>query len=138
MIWRIRSNKQVFEKNRIFTYYIPAPPTRRSGYREKEFDMLMAEIIDMGLNIKSLTTQSHTGENSSGMWVICHLFGPESLDWSRLDQLASPLPKERENDLSEETNSDDEKEVDLPEMSDEEADNQLENLYTIDHEGPKS
>lgn len=142
MVWPIGTNKDVCEKIRTFTYYIPAPPTRRSGYREKEFDKLMAEIIDSGFNIKSLVTQAHTGENSSGMWVICQLSGDKNLDWPKLDELADPLPKGREEYHSTQTDAgpelvESEKEVTLPEMSDEEAKKQFENLYTIDNEGQK-
>lgn len=57
-------------KIQTFTYYIPAPPPRKSGYREKEFDGLFYEFINKGYEILSLQTQAHTGVNQCGMWVI--------------------------------------------------------------------
>lgn len=142
MIWLMGRNKNLPEKIRTFTYYIPAPPTRRSGYREKEFDKLMADIVDLGFSIKSLATQSHTGENSSGMWVICQLTGDERSNWNQLDNLADPLPKEKEDyhhshQVSAPELVESEKLVDLPEISEEEAQEQLANLYTIDDEEQK-
>lgn len=139
MIWPMSSHQKGCEKIRMFTYYIPAPPTRRSGYREKEFDKLMAEIFELGFNLKSLTTQAHTGQDSSGIWVLCQLSGDKSLDWGKLDELADPLPKEKEDYDHGNTslqaqlvNSD--KMVDLPEMTEEEAKKQLADLYTIDED----
>jgi|GEM_PF-2081370 hypothetical protein len=143
MIWPIGSNRKVFEKNRTFTYYIPAPPTRRSGYREKEFDKLMAEIIESGFTIKSLSTQGHTGEDSSGMWVICQLVGDRDLDWQKLDDLADPLPKGKaeyhsHTNVSVPEMTESEKAVELPEMSQEEAEEHLKNLYSLEDEGKQN
>lgn len=58
-------------KIQSFTFYIPAPPHRSSGYREKQFDKIFYEFINKGFKIISLNTQSHTGQNQSGMWVVC-------------------------------------------------------------------
>ncbi len=59
-------------KMQSFTFYIPAPPGRLSGYREKNFDKLFYEFINRGYKIINFTTQAcSSGEKQSGMWVIC-------------------------------------------------------------------
>lgn len=58
-------------KIQSFTFYIPAPPERNSGYREKQFDQTFYEFINHGFKIISTHTQSHVGANHSGMWFIC-------------------------------------------------------------------
>jgi hypothetical protein len=59
-------------KMQSFTFFIPAPPPRSTGYREKQFDKLFYEFINRGYKIINFTTQSATtGEKHSGMWIIC-------------------------------------------------------------------
>ena len=58
-------------KIQSFTFYIPSPPPRSTGYREKHFDKLFYQFINRGYEIISLTTQSSSGTNQSGMWIIC-------------------------------------------------------------------
>ncbi|MBT3236993.1 MAG: hypothetical protein HN353_13640 [Bdellovibrionales bacterium] len=53
-----------------FTYYIPAPPPRQTGYREKEFDQLFYNFINRGYHIISVNTETHHSQDHSGMWVI--------------------------------------------------------------------
>ncbi len=66
--------KQIFSpksfKIQTFTYYIPSPPPRDSGYREKGFDKVFYSFINQGFEIISITTQANRGPNHSGMWVI--------------------------------------------------------------------
>lgn len=57
-------------KIQSFTYFIPSPPHRTSGYREKQFDKYFYEFINLGFEILEFKTSSISGENSSGMWVI--------------------------------------------------------------------
>tara|TARA_R110002072_G_scaffold64203_11_gene160040 strand:+ start:27453 stop:27797 length:345 start_codon:yes stop_codon:yes gene_type:complete len=57
-------------KLQTFTYYIPAPPPRENGYREKQFDKLFYEFINKGYEVVDLKTQTNTGKNSQGMWII--------------------------------------------------------------------
>jgi hypothetical protein len=57
-------------KIQSFTFYIPSPPPRSTGYREKQFDKLFYDFINKGYEILSVNTQSATGEKQSGMWVI--------------------------------------------------------------------
>lgn len=58
-------------KIQSFTFFIPSPPGRSTGYREKQFDKLFYEFINRGYKILNFTTQSSTGEKHSGMWIIC-------------------------------------------------------------------
>lgn len=60
-------------KMQSFTYFIPSPPSRASGYREKQFDKLFYEFINRGYKIINFTTQASSGEKHSGMWIICLL-----------------------------------------------------------------
>lgn len=58
-------------KIQSFTFFIPSPPARTTGYREKQFDKLFYEFINRGYKILNFTTQASTsGEKHSGMWVI--------------------------------------------------------------------
>lgn len=59
-------------KVQSFTYFIPSPPMRSSGYREKQFDKLFYEFINRGYRLLELkTTAVSSGEKQSGMWVLC-------------------------------------------------------------------
>lgn len=59
-------------KMQTFTFFIPSPPPRSTGYREKHFDKLFYEFINRGYKIINFTTQAASaGEKHSGMWVIC-------------------------------------------------------------------
>lgn len=57
-------------KIQTFTYYIPAPPERKTGYREKQFDKVFYEFINRGYKILDVKMTPHSGVNSSGMWVL--------------------------------------------------------------------
>ncbi|GAB4416978.1 MAG: hypothetical protein OHK0056_25600 [Bacteriovoracaceae bacterium] len=57
-------------KIQTFTYYIPAPPERKFGYREKQFDKVFYEFINRGYKILDTKMTPHSGVNSSGMWVM--------------------------------------------------------------------
>lgn len=57
-------------KIQSFTYFIPSPPSRKSGYREKHFDKVFYEFINRGYKILDMKTQSSSGAESSGMWII--------------------------------------------------------------------
>jgi hypothetical protein len=54
-----------------FTYYIPSPPERSTGYREKELDAITKMFIDCNIEYNIETTIS--GQN--GFWVVFNLFG---------------------------------------------------------------
>lgn len=63
----VRSSKKIFRKT--FTYYIPAPPHRKSGYREIEFDKIMQGILSTGFEIETLQSQS----TENGLFVLAVL-----------------------------------------------------------------
>lgn len=64
-------NKNVQPTTQSFTYYIPAPPHRSTGYREKEFDRIMNNLFKEGHKLISIKTATHNGPDHAGMWVIC-------------------------------------------------------------------
>lgn len=51
-----RSGKKIFKST--FTFFIPAPPLRKNGYREIEFDKIMRGIFETGYELESLQTQT--------------------------------------------------------------------------------
>ncbi|MCK5882190.1 MAG: hypothetical protein KAG61_00765 [Bacteriovoracaceae bacterium] len=53
-------------KVQTFTYYIPSPPKRAKGYREKEFDRVLFNLLNDGLELLSINTE----KDNYGMWVI--------------------------------------------------------------------
>ena len=65
-----KSGKKTYRKT--FTYFIPAPPSRKSGYREREFDKIMQGILDTGFEVESLQTQTST----NGVFVLALLKTP--------------------------------------------------------------
>lgn len=67
-----------------FTYYIPAPPHRKSGYREREFDKIMQGILQSGFEIEQLHTQAVGGSENAGLFIIAELKA-SSLKTMKLD-----------------------------------------------------
>ncbi|ATH08042.1 hypothetical protein BIY24_08780 [Halobacteriovorax marinus] len=57
-------------KIQSFTFYVPSPPTRKVGYREKEFDKIFYSFINRGFQIIDIKTQSNANSTQSGMWII--------------------------------------------------------------------
>lgn len=68
--------KKDFFAHRTFSYYIPAPPARKSGYQEREFDAIMDYIQSLGFVLLDFKLQSHSGADHSGLWVITTLGAP--------------------------------------------------------------
>lgn len=67
-----RINRLLFPdsfKLQTFTYYIPSPPERKNGYREKEFDRILLNIIKSGFELKGISSQG----DQNGMWLIATL-----------------------------------------------------------------
>jgi hypothetical protein len=60
-------------KIRTFTYFVPSPPKRKTGYQEKEFDQLISYINSEDFKICNIQTQMSTQNDSSGMWVILQI-----------------------------------------------------------------
>lgn len=70
MIWPFTHWRKKQFKIQTFTYYVPAPPARKTGYREKEFDKVFYDFVNKGFEILNVQTQAHTGVDNCGMWVI--------------------------------------------------------------------
>lgn len=62
-------SKKVFK---TFTWFIPSPPARKNGYREKEFDKIMQGILQSGFELEDLQSQSM----ENGMFVLALLSVP--------------------------------------------------------------
>mgnify|MGYP000330210512 CR=1 FL=1 len=73
MLNSIFNKKNPYFGTKTFTYYIPAPPIRKTGYQEREFDSLMSGLTKMGFEIIDFKLSSHGSESKSGMWVVCLL-----------------------------------------------------------------
>ena len=58
---------------KTFTYYIPAPPHRKTGYREREFDKILQGILTAGFELLDLQTQSVGGPDNSGLFILATL-----------------------------------------------------------------
>lgn len=56
-----------------FTYFIPSAPVRNSGYREKQFDKTLHELLEKGMELVDIKAQSSSSHGPSGLWVICIL-----------------------------------------------------------------
>lgn len=54
---------------KTFTYYIPAPPRRKTGFREREFDKIMHGILAHGHEVIDWKIQS-VGGDEGGLYVI--------------------------------------------------------------------
>ncbi len=61
---------------RVFTYYLPAPPPRKTGYQEKEFDLIMTYLQNLGFEILDLKLESHNHDQGAGLWAVCILGAP--------------------------------------------------------------
>ncbi len=66
----VRSGKKIYRTT--FTYFIPAPPHRKSGYREIEFDKIMQGILSTGFEIDELRTVA-TGGDHGGLFIVALL-----------------------------------------------------------------
>jgi hypothetical protein len=66
-----KQNQSSNYKIQSFTFFIPSPPARNSGYREKQFDKLFYDFINRGYEILSFNTQVCSGPSQSGMWIVC-------------------------------------------------------------------
>lgn len=61
------SGKKIYRTS--FTYFIPAPPGRKSGYREIEFDKIMSGILNLGFDIENFATET----TPNGMFIVAIL-----------------------------------------------------------------
>lgn len=65
-----KSGKKTYRTT--FTYFIPAPPHRKTGYREMEFDKIMQGILQAGFDIESFHTQA-SGSEHGGFFIVALL-----------------------------------------------------------------
>ena len=67
------NKKSAYIKIRTFTYFIPAPPSRKTGYQEKEFDSMTEYLLGKNFDLIDIKMESYSQSNSAGVWMICIL-----------------------------------------------------------------
>lgn len=83
-----------------FTYFIPAPPERKQGYREKSFDQLIQKLTKMDFRITDIKTQALSHNSKSGMWVVVSI---KPLSKQAHELAVSDFPFDEDNQTSSET-----------------------------------
>lgn len=78
---RVSSGKK---KNLVktFTFYIPAPPHRKTGYREREFDKIMQGILTSGFELLNLQAQPVGGADNSGLFIVTTIKAKDAKAWA--------------------------------------------------------
>ncbi|MCR9205363.1 MAG: hypothetical protein NXH75_12345 [Halobacteriovoraceae bacterium] len=122
-------------KKQTFTYFIPAPPMRKSGYREKGFDSLVKQLGSFGFKILDINTTTINDSERLGMWVVITV-APFTMEAFEHD--ASQFPEEFINIVQEQsqtealndTPSTISKAIDLPKENEEE--DEIKGIYYID------
>lgn len=66
-------NRHKFYGLKSFTYFLPSPPFRKTGYQEKEFDQVLAHLTAKGYEIVDVKMQTVSSPKSSGIWILCLL-----------------------------------------------------------------
>jgi hypothetical protein len=82
--------KKEFFGTKTFTYYIPTPPPRKSGYQEKEFDHLIDHLNELGFKLIDFSLTSHSSAEKSGMWIVCHLGAYDKKTFEQKIDFTSP------------------------------------------------
>jgi hypothetical protein len=67
---RIRSSNKKSLPLQTFTYFIPAPPHRKNGYREREFDKIVAGFSGSGFEILDIQSASVGTSDAAGVFII--------------------------------------------------------------------
>lgn len=67
---RFFTSKEKYVSRRTFTYFIPAPPSRRNGYQEKEFDQISQYLLNKDFDILDVKIQSVASTNTAGLWIL--------------------------------------------------------------------
>ena len=67
---RIHSSNKKSLPLQTFTYFIPAPAHRKNGYREREFDKIMAGISTSGFEIIEIKTAPVGTADSAGVFIV--------------------------------------------------------------------
>ncbi len=57
-------------RQRTFTYFLPSPPDRNTGYREKQFDRILGELLKLDFEIEDFKLSSLSAQKSSGVWLV--------------------------------------------------------------------
>jgi hypothetical protein len=78
------NNREEYYAIKTFTYFIPAPPNRQKGYREREFDKLIFELGKRGHDVLNIEAKTLNTDKSSGLWVIV-LLGATTKQAAELD-----------------------------------------------------
>ncbi len=66
-----KPSKKTNYSYKTLTYFIPAPPTRKNGYREKEFDRLMEGLFAEGYELIDWKITSMGG--AQGGALLCFI-----------------------------------------------------------------
>jgi hypothetical protein len=67
LIDQLYNSRPVYQ---TFTYYIPAPPPRKTSYREKKLDSYCYKFLNLGFEIVSVKTAPHQSPTQNGFWLI--------------------------------------------------------------------
>lgn len=122
-------------KKQTFTYYIPAPPLRKSGYREKAFDSIIQQLTNIGFRILDINATAINDSERLGMWVVLTV-APYTAEAFKHDASQFPeefinMVQENSNDIKEEINpSKPTKAIELPNENHEE--DEIKGIYYID------
>jgi len=116
-------------KKQTFTYFIPAPPQRKSGYREKNFDSLINELVTMGFRILDTKTQTFSSEKVQGMWVVLTV-APFTKAATNIEPNEFPKEFESKSDIDIVQTVQGEKTIDLP--KDDNSDMDSKGIYYFD------
>lgn len=66
-------SKDEYISKKTFTYYLPSPPDRKTGYQEKEFDRITSYLMGKNFDILDFKMQACANDKSSGVWIMCIL-----------------------------------------------------------------
>lgn len=65
-----RKTKKYYQ---TFTYFVPSPPRRNTGYQEKELDKIIKKIITAGYFIENIQLVSNGNSTIGGFWIHLYL-----------------------------------------------------------------
>ena len=72
-------SKQTYVTTRTFTYFVPAPPNRKTGYQEKEFDHICKYLVGKNFDIIDIKMEAFANDSAAGVWILC-ILGAKSQD----------------------------------------------------------
>jgi hypothetical protein len=70
---RLFNKEKEYFKTRTFTYFVPAPPNRKTGYQEKEFDQICQHLVGKDFDIIDIKMEAFANNTSAGVWILCIL-----------------------------------------------------------------